>query len=144
MNIFYIHTDPKMCAEWAVDSHCVKMILESAQLLSTAHRLLDGDMYIDASSAQTIKTNLRKLLKRADDSVKGITRVQPAEVRKVFRDRARGKMVDGVEVEEENGAGFIGTTGLRKKYQKATPGQQDSKLAVDGVPTKDGIKKPRV
>ena len=102
------------------------------------------DMYIDASSAQTIKTNLRKLLKRADDSVKGITRVQPAEVRKVFRDRARGKMVDGVEVEEENGAGFIGTTGLRKKYQKATPGQQDSKLAVDGVPTKDGIKKPRV
>ena len=47
MNIFYIHTDPKMCAEWAVDSHCVKMILESAQLLSTAHRVLDGVEYID-------------------------------------------------------------------------------------------------
>jgi hypothetical protein len=47
MNIFYIHTDPKMCAEWAVDSHCVKMILESAQLLSTAHRLLDGVEYTD-------------------------------------------------------------------------------------------------
>lgn len=47
MNIFYIHTDPKMCAEWAVDSHCVKMILESAQLLSTAHRVLDGVQYTD-------------------------------------------------------------------------------------------------
>ena len=47
MNIFYLHSDPKMCAEWAVNSHCVKMILESAQLLSTAHRLLDGVEYID-------------------------------------------------------------------------------------------------
>jgi hypothetical protein len=47
MNIFYIHTDPKLCAEWAVDSHCVKMILEASQLLSTAHRLLDGVEYID-------------------------------------------------------------------------------------------------
>ena len=55
MNIFYIDTNPKLCAEWAVDSHCVKMILESAQLLSTAHRLLDGDMYIDASSGRKIK-----------------------------------------------------------------------------------------
>lgn len=55
MNIFYIDSDPKLCAEWAVDSHCVKMILESAQLLSTAHRLLDGDMYIDDSSGRKIK-----------------------------------------------------------------------------------------
>lgn len=55
MNIFYIHTDPKMCAEWAVDSHCVKMILEAAQLLSTAHRVLDGTQYIDASSGRKIK-----------------------------------------------------------------------------------------
>mgnify|MGYP003347642371 CR=1 FL=1 len=47
MNVFYLHSDPKVCAEWAVDSHCVKMILESAQLLSTAHRLLDGVEYTD-------------------------------------------------------------------------------------------------
>ena len=47
MNIFYIHTDPRMCAEWAVNSHCIKMILESAQLLSTAHRVLDGVEYTD-------------------------------------------------------------------------------------------------
>ena len=49
MNIFYIDTDPKLCAEWAVDKHCVKMILEAAQLLSTAHRLLDGVEYTDKS-----------------------------------------------------------------------------------------------
>lgn len=55
MNIFYISKHPKMCAEWAVDKHVVKMILEAAQLLSTAHRLLDGTEYIDASSGRKIK-----------------------------------------------------------------------------------------
>lgn len=34
--------DPKQCAEWMVDKHVVKMILETAQLLSTAHRVMDG------------------------------------------------------------------------------------------------------
>lgn len=42
MNIFYISADPAQAAEWMVDKHVVKMILESAQLLSTAHRILDG------------------------------------------------------------------------------------------------------
>jgi hypothetical protein len=42
MNIFYLHNDPRKCAEMHVDKHCVKMILEYAQLLSTAHRVLDG------------------------------------------------------------------------------------------------------
>tara|TARA_R110000822_G_scaffold189024_2_gene328048 strand:- start:1781 stop:2257 length:477 start_codon:yes stop_codon:yes gene_type:complete len=31
-----------------LDKHCVKMILEYSQLLSTAHRVLDGDDYADA------------------------------------------------------------------------------------------------
>ena len=43
MNIFYISEDPVQAAQWMVDKHVVKMILESAQLLSTAHRLLDGE-----------------------------------------------------------------------------------------------------
>lgn len=42
MNIFYLHHNPKVCAEMHNNSHCVKMILETAQLLSTAHRVLDG------------------------------------------------------------------------------------------------------
>lgn len=41
MNIFYVHDDPKVSATMLCDKHCVKMILESAQMLSTAHRLLD-------------------------------------------------------------------------------------------------------
>lgn len=42
MNIFYLHPDPQKCAEMHLDKHCVKMILEYSQLLSTAHRVLDG------------------------------------------------------------------------------------------------------
>lgn len=42
MNIFYLSECPVQAAEWMVDKHVVKMILESAQLLSTAHRVLDG------------------------------------------------------------------------------------------------------
>ena len=37
MNIFYTDKDPLVCAKDHCDKHCVKMILEYAQLLSTAH-----------------------------------------------------------------------------------------------------------
>lgn len=47
MNIFYLNKDPKLCAEQHIDKHCVKMILEYAQLLSTAHRILDGTETIE-------------------------------------------------------------------------------------------------
>jgi hypothetical protein len=49
VNIFYLHHDTKKCAEMHVDKHCVKMILEYAQLLSTAHRVLDGSESITTS-----------------------------------------------------------------------------------------------
>jgi len=49
MNIFYIDKDPAVCAEQMVDKHVVKMILETAQLLSTAHRLIDGEEYVGQS-----------------------------------------------------------------------------------------------
>ena len=42
MNIFYLDPDVRKCAEMHNDKHVVKMILEYAQLLSTAHRVLDG------------------------------------------------------------------------------------------------------
>jgi len=42
MNIFYLHENPQLCAQYHVDKHCVKMIVETCQLLSTAHRVLDG------------------------------------------------------------------------------------------------------
>ena len=45
MNIFYLDRDPKIAAQMHCDKHCIKMILESAQMLSTAHRVIDGDDY---------------------------------------------------------------------------------------------------
>lgn len=51
MNIFYLDNDPRTCAEMHVDKHCVKMILEYAQLLSTAHRVLDGHLMVGVSYA---------------------------------------------------------------------------------------------
>jgi len=42
MNIFYLSENTKECAKMHNDKHCIKMILEYAQLLSTAHRVLDG------------------------------------------------------------------------------------------------------
>ena len=46
MNIFYLHENPIQNAKWHIDKHIVKMPIEYAQLLSTAHRLLDGEMYL--------------------------------------------------------------------------------------------------
>ena len=41
MNIFALDLDPEQAAQWHVDRHVVKMPLEYAQLLSTAHFMLD-------------------------------------------------------------------------------------------------------
>jgi hypothetical protein len=50
MNIFYLDPNPKTCAEMHCDKHVVKMIIEYAQLMSTAHRILDGKEYIDLTA----------------------------------------------------------------------------------------------
>jgi hypothetical protein len=47
MNVFYLDSDPKKAAQYHCDKHCVKMIVEYAQLLSTSHRVLDGTLYYD-------------------------------------------------------------------------------------------------
>ena len=44
MNIFYLHEDPIQNIKWHVDKHVVKMPTESAQMLSTAHRMIDGQV----------------------------------------------------------------------------------------------------
>jgi hypothetical protein len=49
MNVFYLDKDPELAAQYHCDKHVVKMIVESAQLLSTAHRLLDGELYYEKS-----------------------------------------------------------------------------------------------
>lgn len=50
MNIFYLHNQPKTCAEMHCDRHVVKMVIEYAQLMSTAHRVLDGEEYFDLTA----------------------------------------------------------------------------------------------
>ena len=50
MNIFVLNIDPVIAAQEQCDKHVVKMIVESAQMLSTAHRVLDGKLYYDLSS----------------------------------------------------------------------------------------------
>lgn len=39
MNIFVLSNEPDVCAQMHCDKHVVKMVLETAQLLSTAHHI---------------------------------------------------------------------------------------------------------
>lgn len=47
MNIFYLHPDAKIAAQMHCDKHVVKMLLETSQLLCTAHRELDDNSFAD-------------------------------------------------------------------------------------------------
>ena len=47
MNIFYFYDCPILSAQAQPDKMLVKMPLETAQMLCTAHRELDGDKYAD-------------------------------------------------------------------------------------------------
>ena len=49
MNIFYFYDCPIESAQAQPDKMLVKMPLETAQMLCTAHRELDGDGYADAN-----------------------------------------------------------------------------------------------
>ncbi len=42
MNIFYLDKNPYKAAQYQYNKHVVKMILESAQMLCTAHHVLDN------------------------------------------------------------------------------------------------------
>lgn len=43
MNIFWLDDDPVKAAQLQCNKHITKMTLESSQMLSTAHRVIDGD-----------------------------------------------------------------------------------------------------
>tara|TARA_R110000822_G_scaffold19544_6_gene63692 strand:- start:32 stop:517 length:486 start_codon:yes stop_codon:yes gene_type:complete len=57
LNIFYVNEDPAHAAICLPDKLVVKMPLESAQMLSTAHRVLDGDE--QANSLGLYKTAMK-------------------------------------------------------------------------------------
>ena len=57
MNIFVLHKDPTVAAQMLCDKHVPKMIVESAQMLSTVHRMLDGEpVKRPSKSGKTIQT----------------------------------------------------------------------------------------
>lgn len=69
MNIFYLSSNPKQAAQYHLDKHVVKMIIESAQLLCTAHRLLDGKLVVCRETSKTGKTrNVKRYV--IDDQAK--------------------------------------------------------------------------
>lgn len=53
MNIFYTDSDPKKCAANHCKVHVRKMIVEYAQLLSTAHHVIDGEYAIEGIYKKT-------------------------------------------------------------------------------------------
>ena len=56
MNIFYLDKDPVKAAEMSCDKHVIKMILESAQMLCSAKRRLDGiEYYAKTKNGRKIK-----------------------------------------------------------------------------------------
>lgn len=58
MNIFVLDNDAATSARMMCDKHVVKMILESCQLLSTAHHVLDGDVLVVDSGKRKYKTSI--------------------------------------------------------------------------------------
>lgn len=57
INIFILDNCPIQSAREQCDKHVVKMIVESAQMLSTAHRMLDGELSRRLSKSG--KTNVK-------------------------------------------------------------------------------------
>ena len=58
MNIFFLDKDPKIAAQLQCDKHVVKMILETAQMLSTAARAKGHDIGYPVSYTHlTLPTN---------------------------------------------------------------------------------------
>ena len=55
MNVFLLHKNPVVCAQMHCDQHVRKMVIEYAQLLSTAHRLLDGQLIYRISKTKNGK-----------------------------------------------------------------------------------------
>jgi len=58
MNIFILDTNPEKAAAAQCDKHVTKMVLESGQMLSTAHRVLDG--IVGFGPSKSGKTTVRR------------------------------------------------------------------------------------
>ena len=71
MNIFILHDDPVKAAQDQCDKHVVKRVTEYGQMLSTAHRVLDGELYTDKTkNGRNIKRWRLKQKARQNDLYK--------------------------------------------------------------------------
>ena len=68
MNLFILDQDPVVAAQSQCDIHVNKMIIESGQMLSTVHRMLDGNMERRLSKSGKIRVQYWKL----DDDIEYI------------------------------------------------------------------------
>jgi hypothetical protein len=84
--------------------------------------------FVDANSAGEVKRDLRMMIKKPDENISSIERQTPSKVRKHFRDLARGNEPEEADIDEEGGAGDIGTNKLANKYKKETPGQNANEM----------------
>lgn len=69
MNIFILDRNPIVAAELMCDKHVVKMIVESAQMLSTTHRMLDGALEERLSVSGKRKVKYYKLNDWREDTM---------------------------------------------------------------------------
>lgn len=55
MNIFFLDESPVLSAQFQCDKHVVKMILETAQMLCTAHRVCDGTRLVSEKTGKPLQ-----------------------------------------------------------------------------------------
>lgn len=61
MNIFVLHPNQRKAARWHVDSHVIKMLLETCQLLYTAHWVLFYPQLRDCKSAIALSRTQKQM-----------------------------------------------------------------------------------
>ena len=67
MNRFIIENTPQACAQAHCDKHVPKMYVEEAQMLSTAHRMLDGELEMRPSKSGKRMVKYWKLPDQRED-----------------------------------------------------------------------------
>ena len=72
MNIFTLDNDPKIAAQYHCNVHVVKMIVEAAQMLSTAHRMLDCFQTTEARTLESGKVKTVKVWKHIESDLDAV------------------------------------------------------------------------
>lgn len=88
MNIFYLDNKPDLCAQYHVNKHCIKMIVEYAQILSTTHRVLDGKPINKISDSGRKKVVWELPNENMNTNLYAATHISHPSVKWVMQDKA--------------------------------------------------------